>query len=72
MIGSRATRGFCPAVALRFRRPAPRSSSPYFTAFTAMPTLMSACPAVALLLPALVLLSAVVFLTKGDRRSFRT
>ena len=35
-----------------------------------MPTLMSAWPAVALLLPALVLLSAVVFLAKGDRRSF--
>ena len=35
-----------------------------------MPTLMSAWPVVALLLPALVLLSAVVFLAKGDRRSF--
>lgn len=37
-----------------------------------MPTLMSAWPAVALLLPALVLLSAVVFLAKATAGLFRT
>ena len=35
-----------------------------------MQTLLSAWPAVVLLLPALVLVSAIVFLAKGDRRSF--
>lgn len=36
-----------------------------------MPLLISAWPALALLLPALVLVSALVFLAKGDRRAFR-
>ncbi|RAR53802.1 UNVERIFIED_CONTAM: hypothetical protein C7454_107150 [Acidovorax defluvii] len=35
-----------------------------------MQTLLSAWPAVVLLLPALVLVSAIVFLAKGDRRAF--
>ncbi|MBV7542491.1 hypothetical protein [Acidovorax sp. sic0104] len=35
-----------------------------------MPLLMSAWPAVVLLLPALVLVSAIVFLAKGNRRAF--
>lgn len=35
-----------------------------------MQMLLSAWPAVAWLLPALVLLSAIVFLAKGDRRAF--
>ncbi len=35
-----------------------------------MPLLMSAWPAVVLVLPALVLVSAIVFLAKGNRRAF--
>lgn len=35
-----------------------------------MQTLISAWPAVVLVLPALVLVSAIVFLAKGDRRAF--
>ncbi len=35
-----------------------------------MPMLMSAWPVLVWLLPALVLLSAIVFLVKGDRRAF--